>query len=375
MPSRIHFQWNAPSPSRNFAAGISLHSHTLYSKEILDFIYPAARRAALLQAAVRAGERRYRQIHGAELDFSRAWWTPPLGAHQAWQLEKSQIEALGLQAHVSLTDHDDIEAPVSLQVLEECKGAPISVEWTVPFQKTFFHSGVHNLHPATARSLFQEMDAFRRNPRERRLGEILAALSECPAVLTVFNHPLWDERGIGQQAHHAAVADFLALFGSGLHALELNGMRPWRENRAVIALAEAVGKPTISGGDRHIVEPNALVNLTHALSFGEFVEEIRAGFSDVLILRQYREPYALRILHNLLDALKTYDQHANGWKQWSDRVFYQFDDGRFRSLTELFSAGAPALVAAFVTLARFVSAPHFRRLLRGAIWRLEEIQL
>jgi hypothetical protein len=333
------------------------------------------RRAVLLQAAVRRGERRHRRIHGSDLDFSRAWWTPPLGAHQAWRLEKSQIEAFDLQALVSLTDHDDIEAPVSLQVLEECKGAPISVEWTVPFQKTFFHLGVHNLHPAAARSLFQEMDAFRRNPRERRLGEILATLSERPAVLIVFNHPLWDERGIGQQAHHATAAEFLARFGSRLHALELNGMRPWRENRAVIALAEAVAKPAISGGDRHIVEPNALLNLTHALSFAEFVEEIRGGFSDVLILRHYREPYALRILHNLLDALKTYDQHSNGWKQWSDRVFYRFDDGRVRSLTELFTAGTPAPVAAFLALARFASAPPFRRLLRGAIWRLEEIRL
>jgi hypothetical protein len=95
----------------------------------------------------------------------------------------------------------------------------------------------------------------------------------------------------------------------------------------------------------------------------------------VLILRHYREPYALRILHNLLDALKTYDQHANGWKQRSDRVFYQFDDGRVRSLTELFSAGPPAPVAAFVGLARFASAPHFRRLLRGDVFGLEEIKL
>lgn len=377
MPSRIHFQWNANVPfrSRDFSTGVSLHSHTLHSKETLGFLYRAARHAPPLQAAIRKGERRHREVYGSELDLARAWWTPPLGPHQAWRLEASQIEALDLHPLVSLTDHDDIDAPVSLQVLEECKGSPISVEWTVPFLRTFFHLGVHNLPPASARALFQEMDAFRCDPREGRLGEILGALAETPGVLIVFNHPLWDELGIGQQAHRAAAAEFLARFGSRLHALELNGMRTWRENRAVIDFAEAVAKPTISGGDRHIVEPNALLNLTHAHSFAEFVEEIRAGFSDVLILRHYREPYALRILHNVLDALKNYENHANGWTQWSDRVFYQFDDGRVRSLSGLFETGLPTPVAVFVTLARFASAPHFRRLLRSAVFGLEEIQL
>jgi hypothetical protein len=375
MPSRIHLQWNAPFLTRRFAAGVSLHSHTLYSKETLDFLYRAARQWPLLRAAIRKGESRHREVHRSDLDLARAWWTPPLGPHQAWRLEGSQIAALELDPLVSLTDHDDIEAPVSLQVLEESKGAPISVEWTVPFQKTFFHLGVHNLPPADARSLFQEMDAWRRAPLERGLEEILATLAESPGVLVVFNHPLWDERGIGQQAHRAAVGEFLARFGSRVHGLELNGMRPWRENRAVIALAEAVGKPILSGGDRHVLEPNALLNLTCARSLSEFVEEIRAGFSDVLILRHYREPYAVRILHNLLDALKNYEDHANGWKQWSDRAFYQFDDGRVRSLSELFEAGLPTPVAVFVALARFVSAPQFRRLLRSAVFGLEEIQL
>ncbi|HLH41873.1 MAG TPA: hypothetical protein VKV74_02715 [Bryobacteraceae bacterium] len=372
---RIYCEWNAPLLSRRFSAGVSLHSHTLHSKENLGILYRAARHWPLLQAAIRKGECRYREVHGAELDLTRAWWTPPLGPHQAWRLEAAQLEGLNLHPLVSLTDHDDIEAPVSLQVLEECHGSPISVEWTVPFQNTFFHLGVHNLPPSSARGFFQEMDAFRRAPRESCLGEILEALAKSPGVLIVFNHPLWDELGIGQQAHRFAAAEFLARFGRRLHALELNGMRCWRENRAVIDLAEAAAKPAVSGGDRHIVEPNALVNLTHARSFSEFAEEIRAGFSEVLILRHYRESYALRIFHNLLDALKNYDDHANGWTRWSDRVFHQLDNGRVRSLSELFEAGLPVPVDVFLTLARFASAPHFRRLLRSGVFGLEEIQL
>src|SRR3977135_2161137 len=101
MRSHIHLQWNDTHACRQFGTGVSLHSHTLYSKESLDFIYTAARRARVLAMAVQRGERRYREIHGTELDLSRAWWTPPLGPHEAWQLEKSQIEGLGRDALVS----------------------------------------------------------------------------------------------------------------------------------------------------------------------------------------------------------------------------------------------------------------------------------
>src|SRR5271169_2016171 len=115
MRSHVDLQWNGNFPWKRFATGVSLHSHTLHSKETLDFIYRAACHAPILAAAVRRGERSYREKHGTEMDFSRAWWTPPLGPHQAWQLEKAQIENLDLDAQVSLTDHDQIEAGVSLQ--------------------------------------------------------------------------------------------------------------------------------------------------------------------------------------------------------------------------------------------------------------------
>lgn len=374
MLSQIHLQWNE-APTGRFRTGVSLHSHTLYSRELLNFIYSAARHVPVLAAAMRRGERRYREVHGTELDLSRAWWTPPLGPHEAWKLEKSQIEELGLDALVSLTDHDEIEAPVSLQVLDECRGTPVSVEWTVPFGSTFFHLGVHNLAPARARALFTEMASYRPGAREAHLQEILSALCADPEILVVFNHPLWDEKGIGQNAHNAIVKRFLGCFGPSLHALELNGLRPWRENRAVAALAKAAGKPVISGGDRHALEPNALVNLTNASTFSQFVEEVREGWSDVLILRHYREPYSFRIVHNMFDVLKTHETHANGWKLWSDRVFYACDDGEVRSLTQLFGSRTPTAVAVFVTVMQFASSPSIRRWLRGAYFGLEEVTL
>jgi hypothetical protein len=375
MRSHIHLQWDPANTRSRFRTGVSLHSHTLYSKESLDFIYQAARRAPVLASVIRRGARRYREIHGRELDLSRGWWTPPLGPHDAWQLEKSQIEGLDLDALVSLTDHDEIEAGVSLQVLDECRGAPVSTEWTVPFRSTFFHLGVHNLPLARARELFSEMDEYRSHPREERLGVILAALAASPEVLIVFNHPLWDEKAIGQDAHRAAAQEFVRLFGGCVHALELNGLRPWRENRDVVAFAAGSKKPLISGGDRHALEPNALVSLTNAGTFPEFVEEIRTGWSDTLVLNHYREQYAMRIVHSMVDVLRTFDRHANGWKLWSDRVFYRCDDNHVRSLTELFGAKPPVAVAVFVGVMQFASAPHIRRFLRGGLFGLEQVTL
>lgn len=375
MTSSIHLQWKDAAAAGRFRTGVSLHSHTLHSRESLDFIYQAAARVPVLSAAVRHGERVYRGKHGAPLDLRRGWWTPPLGAHDAWLLEKSQIEDLDHNALVSLSDHDNIDAPLSLQALDECRGTPISVEWTVPFGATFFHLGVHNLAAAHARDLWSEMDRYREEPNAERLPELLAALASIEHVLIVFNHPLWDERAIGQAAHNQTVMTFLDRFGPHVHALELNGLRPWKENREVVALAATVRKPAISGGDRHAIEPNALLNLTNAETFDEFVAEIREGWSSVFVLRHYREPYTLRLLHNMIDILRTYERHSMGWQLWSDRVFYLCQDGQARSLTELFGQRTPAAVSLFVGAMKFASEPRIRRILRGAFAGPEEVRL
>jgi hypothetical protein len=84
------------------------------------------------------------------------------------------------------------------------------------------------------------------------------------------------------------VNEFLLKNGNYLHALELNGLRNWDENRAVRRLAEQWNMLLISGGDRHGVEPNANLNLTNATSFTEFVHEVRREKkSDMLFMPQY----------------------------------------------------------------------------------------
>src|SRR5262249_23704402 len=159
------------------------------------------------------------------------------------------------------------------------------------------------------------------------LCELLAALGELPGVLVVLNHPLWDERGIGPASHALLLDAFLDAHRPWIHALEVNGMRPWPENRAVIELARAAGYCLLSGGDRHGPDPNTTLNLTNAESFEEFAQEVRRDrMSDVLIMPQYCEPFRLRVAEAVWDIIREYPEYT-GRVRWTERVFYRTADG------------------------------------------------
>lgn len=345
---------------------MSLHSHTLHSREPLDFFYRIARQCAPARWGLRRMESRYRSFHGVPLDLRRSWWTPPLAPLDAYSVEFDPISAMGLVPIVSLTDHDDIEAPMSLQALAVCPNIPISVEWTVPFGDTFFHLGVHNLPPSRARAWMERLQAFTERPLESDLRAILASLHAEPGMLTVFNHPLWDEKGIGTEQHRTAAIALLSQYGEYLHAIELNGLRPWRENSSVIRLARDWAKPVISGGDRHVIEPNSTLNLTNAGSFAEFAGEIRGGWSDVLLASHYRTPHAARVFHNILDFFRIYENHRLGWTDWPDRVFYTLDDGITASLSQLWGNHPPFPVGLFAGFMHFAGRPPLRSALPAA---------
>ena len=335
-------EWSG-TPARRFSTGVSLHSHTLHSRESLSFLG------------------RYKQIRGKDgtrLDLSRAWWTPPLGPYEAWLIERNHIEQrFGLSALVSLTDHDDIEAPLKLRVLGECRHVPVSVEWTVPYGPTFFHLGVHNIHARAARSIFADMQSF-------IVASMLQSLAADPGTLIVFNHPAWDEQGIGQAEHLMLATQFLRAHGEFIHAVELNGFRPWKENRMAWEMAKAMDKPIVAGGDRHALEPNTLLDLTNAGSFPEFVEQIRSGRSDVLVTSQYREPRRLRILQSVQEVLQERETHAYGWRRWRDRVFYECDDGVIRPLIALLPVGADIALQSLIGAVLAIRGQVFSKPLR-----------
>jgi hypothetical protein len=367
------FEW-LDSPSRWAGdAAVSLHSHSMHSREGLHFIYRIASRFGFIGTALAQGERRFRASWGCEMDLSRGYWTPPLSAHEAWNLEKRGIEeSINRRAFVSLTDHDSIEGPLALRVLEECADLPISLEWTVPFGPTFLHLGIHNLPVDEAPAMAAAMTAFKRSGAAKRLSDLLAWVAADPQTLVVLNHPLWDEGEAGSDVHRRSVEEFLAAHRQWVHALELNGLRSWAENRQVRRMAESIGLPAVAGGDRHGLTPNTLLNLTAASRFGGFAEEIRKDKqSRILVRTSYRSSRAYRVVQDLCDILSYQEGHSLGWKAWSQRVFYTFQDGVPRPLIELWRR-EPRFVRHFIGTVNLLRSQGARGLLKLALTPRED---
>ena len=339
--STVSYLWRDQNAHRGFRTGVSLHSHTNQSKETLDFLANLGNKYAVIRPVLGRLERRAKEKLGLRVDYASAYWTPPMTPSLAFDLESREIEKLDLESMVSITDHDNIEAPMLLRTIPSARRIPVSVEWSVPYGgMQDFHLGVHNLPSGRARQWMRALADFTASPKEVRLKEILAALHDEPNVLVVFNHPMWDLFLAGQEKHQFLVNEFLQKYGTWLHALELNGLRNWEENRATRRLAEQWNMLLISGGDRHGIEPNANINLTNATSFTEFVHEIRRQRqSHVLFMPQYAQPWKHRLLQSTLDAIRDYPDFPQGSRTWDERAYHADANGVMRPLNQIWPKG------------------------------------
>ena len=338
MPqSQISCIWREPEIAGKYQTAVSLHSHTNHSKESLLFIPAFAEKWAVLRWALKEQVRKSCR----PVDFSQAYWTPPLPPKLAFKVESNQIETdLELMSLVSLTDHDSIGAPSALRLLPDPVRIPFAVEWSVPFEGAVFHLGIHNLPESQAHLIMDDLAAYTRNPSAPRLLELLGALHEFPEVLIVFNHPLWDQHGLGLTTFLSTLDRFLQCHVEFLHAFELNAMRAWAENNGVIQLAAVWQRPVISGGDRHGCEPSGALNLTRAASFSEFVGEIRNDqLSHIVFMPQYAELLGIRFMQAVIDTIRDYPEHPVGSRRWDERVFHvDFQTGYHRPLSALWKA-------------------------------------
>ncbi|MCX6598251.1 MAG: hypothetical protein NTV70_18010 [Acidobacteria bacterium] len=355
--TKVHYSWSDPAVAQDFTSAVSLHSHTSLSRETLTFIPRHTCDVPVLSHGIRRLEGIFRKHHGHDINYGDVWWTPPLTPRASWELECRQIESqLHLKPMVSLSDHDDIEAGVQLQ--SQGIATPVSVEWTVPMAPVFFHIGLHNIDPAMM-PMLAEVTA---NPRPERIREAFALVASSPGALIILNHPLWDEIRAGNAVHEERLDYLLSLVRPWIHALELNGLRPWSENRRVMELAERIGMPAISGGDRHGGEPNANLNLTRASTFDEFAAEVRGGYSEVLLMPQYQEPIKLRFIGVMCDVLR--DQPGS---RWSDRIFWRNPDGVIHRLSDVMDEPAPGVIGQFIKLIRFADCRNVQFTLRWAL--------
>jgi hypothetical protein len=358
MPSAtINYLWRDRNAPKGYKTGVSLHSHTNQSRETLDFLANFGNQYPVMRPLLARSERRALELHGIRIDYARSYWTPPMTPKLAFDLESRQIQKLGIDSMVSITDHDTINAPMLLRTVPSARQIPVSVEWSAPYGGAqSFHLGVHNLPSARATQWMATLADFTANPSDARFTEILRALHDEPNVLVVFNHPMWDLYIIGQEKHQFLVNEFLQKNGAYIHALELNGLRNWEENRLVRRLAEKWNMLLISGGDRHGVEPNANINLSNASSFTEFVHEIRRQRrSNVLFMPQYAEPWKLRILQSTIDAIRNYPEFPQGSRNWDERVYHPGPDDVVRPLCELWpKESAPVFMRAVIAFVQLM---------------------
>jgi hypothetical protein len=353
--------------SGKFRSGVSLHSHTMHSREYLGRLPFYISKIPIASYIIEREVGRLHLYSGRIIDFRQIYWTPPLSAREAFELEKRQVEQLlGLRPLVSVSDHDNIGAGLHLQMLEQTAGAPISVEWSVPCEQTVLHLGVHNLPVAEANAWMAEMSRYTAKPSPKRLRELLYNLNQEPLVLLILNHPYWSAEGVAKAQHGLTLERFLQKYGALINALELNGLRPQPENEQVLKLGAALHLPVVSGGDRHGCEPNAVLNLTEALTFGDFVDEIRRERkSQIVLLPQFFEPLRLRLLEGAWHALSDAPGEF-GRRHWMTRIFVQGKDGSPHALSEFTGTRFQQVIDQFRWVMAFLASPQARPAVRLA---------
>lgn len=366
--TRLHILRTAENLAPKAKTGVSLHCHTEHSKEMLDFVPVYADRMPIIAQLWHREREKYTEKEGRVPDFSNAYWSPPLTAAKVFEIEKDQINQSGLDAIVSITDHDSIDGSIKLNSGEADPSAPISLEWTVPFEYGYFHVGVHNLPKERAVELTKTLLDYTFTPENHsndKLREMFAMLSELPGVLVVLNHPLWDIEMVGKERHELLLKNFIREHGRWIHAFEVNGFRSWSENKAVIEMADALGIPMATGGDRHGCKPNTVINLSNTRTFEEFVEEIRVDKqSEIVLMPEYRYPLHSRQMQSFGEILTHYPEFVEGRRRWFDRVFFDTGDGNgVRPLSSHgWRLGGPKWLRMAIWTLGFLGSPTMRPL-------------
>ena len=95
---------------------------------MLDFVPHYAEKLPIIAQFWRKERDKYQEREGKGIDFSTADWSPPMTADAVYGIEKKQMNDAGLDAIVSLTDHDSINATLEVNEKTENAKAPISME-------------------------------------------------------------------------------------------------------------------------------------------------------------------------------------------------------------------------------------------------------
>src|SRR3954452_13808392 len=96
--TRLHILRKPQNLASKAKTGVSLHCHTEHSKEMLDFIPHYAVQLPIISYFWKKEQIKFRQQRGRDIDFSDAFWSPPLDCHRVYNIEKQQIHNIGLNS-------------------------------------------------------------------------------------------------------------------------------------------------------------------------------------------------------------------------------------------------------------------------------------
>ena len=86
MHQQLAYFDGSPRITSGYKTGVSLHSHTLHSRESAVSLVRCVEQPAIARLFIRRAYKRHGENRLDE-DLSRMWWTPPLTPLQAFDLE------------------------------------------------------------------------------------------------------------------------------------------------------------------------------------------------------------------------------------------------------------------------------------------------
>ena len=86
--TQLHILSDAKDLSAKAKTGVSLHCHTEHSKEMLDFVPHYAAKLPIINYFWAKERVRFQEREGREIDFSTAFWSPPMSGQRFTILRK-----------------------------------------------------------------------------------------------------------------------------------------------------------------------------------------------------------------------------------------------------------------------------------------------
>jgi predicted metal-dependent phosphoesterase TrpH len=295
-----------PRPKSEFGYAVSLHNHSVHSVEKLAALNHVIKKSfmrplsGILQSSFGLGG-------VPNLNYADVTFNPPYTPEDVYQIEAKAAAKWGFDGvHFTITDHDEFAGSLALlRERPDLNGRiAISEELSLWFEGHLFHLGVCHLPESGVEETHAQIQSAARGGRYDELFEILAA-SGC---LVILNHPLvaW-----APGAQTIPATQLLSRYGSAIHALEINGMRPREENDRVLELAKQWRKPVVGGGDSHLLVASSVISLSRAATFQDFIAEVKDGHAVPFLTPEYFAPLRWKLFLRVLFFISRYRQIAS----------------------------------------------------------------